>query len=223
MEGDLLTFGSPEVPCNHHPCTFCEQNICLQSICIFLRSLCCNRTAMPVVTIRLFHVIIHTIDALVTCHLTNVWPSRTLFRVINLIVLWKFDLKRYQGFGHTPNTHSHRSWLWLKILIMQIFIIPIQDFVRSSMFHLCFIVVISRTKIAIEYSSINLVLYSYTPNEELDSWQIVCAHLTSFLEPQDLEPPSIVGLSWHQCKATTLLVDQAVPDNKCCSQEQQLW
>ena len=35
----------------------------------------------------------------------------------------------------------------------------------------------------IEYPSINLVLYSYTPNDELDSWQIVCAHLTSFLEP----------------------------------------
>jgi len=40
-----------------------------------------------------------------------------------------------------------------------------------------------------EYPSINLVLYSYTPNEELDSWQIILAHLTSFLEPQDLEPP----------------------------------
>ena len=48
---------------------------------------------------------------------------------------------------------------------------------------LCFIVVISRTKTAIEYPSINLVLYSYTPNEESDSWQIVLAHLTSFLEP----------------------------------------
>jgi len=48
---------------------------------------------------------------------------------------------------------------------------------------LCFIVVISRTKTAIEYPSINLVLYPYTPNEELDSWQIVLAHLTSFLEP----------------------------------------
>ena len=48
---------------------------------------------------------------------------------------------------------------------------------------LCFIVVISRTKTAIEYPSINLVLYSYTPNEELDSWQIVLAHLTSFLKP----------------------------------------
>ena len=48
---------------------------------------------------------------------------------------------------------------------------------------LCFIVVISRTKTAIEYPSINLVLYSYTPNEELDSWQIILAHLTSFLEP----------------------------------------
>jgi len=48
---------------------------------------------------------------------------------------------------------------------------------------LCFIVVISRTKTTIEYPSINLVLYSYTPNEELDSWQIVLAQLTSFLEP----------------------------------------
>jgi hypothetical protein len=48
---------------------------------------------------------------------------------------------------------------------------------------LCFIVVISRTKTVIEYPSINLVLCSYTPNEELDSWQIILAHLTSFLKP----------------------------------------
>jgi len=48
---------------------------------------------------------------------------------------------------------------------------------------LCFIVVISRTEITIEYPSVNLVLYSYTPNKELDSWQIVLAHLASFLEP----------------------------------------
>ena len=93
----------------------------------------------PTVTIRLFHVIIHMILALVTCHLTNVWPSRTLFRVINLIVLRKFDLKHYQGFGYTPNTHSHRSCLWPKILIKQILIIPIQDFIRSSMFHRSYI------------------------------------------------------------------------------------
>jgi hypothetical protein len=89
--------------------------------------------------IKLFHVIIHMIDSLVTRHLTNVWPSGTLFRVINLVVLRKFDLKHYQGFSHTPNTHSHWSCLWPKILIMQILIIPTQDFVRSSMFHRSYI------------------------------------------------------------------------------------
>jgi hypothetical protein len=60
---------------------------------------------------------------------------------------------------------------------------------------LCFIVVISRTKTAIEYLSINLVLYSHTPNEESDSWQIVIAHLTSFLESKDLELPRSPVLS----------------------------
>jgi len=35
----------------------------------------------------------------------------------------------------------------------------------------------------IEYPRVNLVLYSYTPNEELDSWQIILAHLASFPEP----------------------------------------
>jgi hypothetical protein len=47
-------------------------------------------------------MIIHMISSLVTCHLTDVWPSRTLFRVINLVVLRKFDLKHYQGFGYMP-------------------------------------------------------------------------------------------------------------------------
>ena len=53
---------------------------------------------------------------------------------------------------------------------------PYRSFSRHYSILLCFIVVISRTKTAIEYPSINLVLYSYTPNEELDSWQIVLAH-----------------------------------------------
>jgi len=92
-----------------------------------------------VVTIRLFHVIIHMTGSLVTYHLTNIWPSRTLFRVMNFVVLRKFNLKRYQGFGYAPNTHSHRSCSWPKILIMQILIIPIQDFVCSSMFHRSYI------------------------------------------------------------------------------------
>jgi len=60
---------------------------------------------------------------------------------------------------------------------------PYRSYSKTLSTLLCFIVVISRTKTAIEYPSINLVLYSYTPNEELDSWQIVLAHLTSFLEP----------------------------------------
>ena len=64
-----------------------------------------------IVTIKLFHVIIHMIGPLVTHHLTGVWPSRTLFRVVNLVVLRKFNLKRYQGFGYTLNAHSHRSCL----------------------------------------------------------------------------------------------------------------
>jgi hypothetical protein len=91
------------------------------------------------VTIRLFHVIIHMIPALVTYHLMNDWPSRTLFRVINFIVLRKFDLKHYQGFGYTLNTHSHRSCLWPEIRIKQILIIPIHDFICSSMFHRSYI------------------------------------------------------------------------------------
>jgi hypothetical protein len=128
---------------------------------------------------RPFHVIIHMIDSLVTCHLTNVWPSRTLFRVMNLVVLRKFDMKHYQGFGcaptHIPTGHVYdRRSLSYRSLSFPF---------RTLSVLLCFSVVISRTKTAIEYPSINLVLYSYTPNEELDSWQIVLAHLTSFLEP----------------------------------------
>jgi len=49
----------------------------------------------------------------------------------------------------------------------------------------------------IEYLSINLVLYSHTPNEESDSWQIVIAQLTSFLESQDLELHRSPVLSWQ--------------------------
>jgi hypothetical protein len=60
---------------------------------------------------------------------------------------------------------------------------PYHSFSRHYFVLLCFIIVISGTKTAIAYPSINLVLYSYTPNEELDPWQIVLAHLTSFLKP----------------------------------------
>ena len=78
---------------------------------------------------------------------------------------------------------SPTSDVYPRFLSTQIPIILTRTLLHSSMFHCCFIVVISRTKIAIAYLSINLVLYSYTPNEELDSWQIVLAHLASFLEP----------------------------------------
>ena len=128
------------------------------------------------VTIKLFHVIIRMIESLVTCHLTNICPSRTLFRVMNLIVLWKFDLKHYQGF------------IWCAQHTLPPVIPLAKDPYHSDSYHLRsdiapFFHVSSRTKTAIEYPSINLVLYSYTPNEELDSWQIVLAHLTSFLKP----------------------------------------
>ena len=132
------------------------------------------------VTIKTFHVIDHMTGSLVTYHLTDIRPSRTLFQVMNLVVLRKFNFKHYQGFSNA-----------LKHIVP--LIIPLTAdlyqtrFLSSLLGHysilLCFIVAISRTTTTIEYPSINLVLYSYTPNEELDSWQIVLAHLTSFLEP----------------------------------------
>ena len=71
------------------------------------------------VTIKTFHVVIHMTGSLVTCHLTNIWPSRTLFWVMNLIVLRKFDLKHYQSFiDDCSHMKSHWWCLWPKIFII---------------------------------------------------------------------------------------------------------
>jgi len=103
---------------------------------------------------------------------------RTLFRVMNLVVLQKFDLKHYQGFTWCA---QHTFSPVMPLTEDPYHADPYHSFSKHYSVLLCFIVVISRTKTAIEYPSINLVLYSYTPNEDLGSWQIVLAHLTSFL------------------------------------------
>ena len=89
---------------------------------------------------------------------------------VRLEMLSRFHLMRPT---HTPTGHAfNRRSLSLRFLSFPF---------RHCSILPCFIIVISRTKTAIEYPSINLVLYSYTPNKELGSWQIVLAHLTSFL------------------------------------------
>jgi len=130
--------------------------------------------------VQIVHVVIHMTGSLVTCHLTNIWPSRTLFRVINLIVPSKVRLETLSRFHWCAHTWSLTSGVFDRRSLSF-------RFLSSQLGHcfvlLCFIVAISRTTTAIEYPSIDLVLYSCTPNEELDSWQIVLAHLASFLEP----------------------------------------
>ena len=51
----------------------------------------------------------------------------------------KIQLETLSRFRLYTITHSHWSCLWPKILIMQILIVPIQDFARSSMFHRSYI------------------------------------------------------------------------------------
>ena len=116
-------------------------------------------------------------------HLT---AFQTLLQVMNLIVLQSFTWNTIKVWL-MHSTQHHQQYLLSEILIIQILIIHLRTL-------LCFIVAISETVITVEYPSIDLVLYSYTPNKELDSWQIVCAHLTSFLKAIGPWAPSIVGL-----------------------------
>ena len=63
----------------------------------------------------------------------------TLFQVMNLIVLQKFNLKHYQCFIDALDTQPHQWYLLSEISSIQILITHVQTLLRSSMFHRSYI------------------------------------------------------------------------------------
>jgi len=119
-----------------------------------------------------FHVTIHMVRSPVICHLMTFWnltlshePYCLIWNTIKVSLMCPI--------------HSIIGDIWyLRSLSFR----SLSSVFEHCFILLCFIVAISRTRVMTEYPSIDLVLYSYTPNEEMDSWQIVYAHLTSFLK-----------------------------------------